>query len=207
MATTVKDEERTSKFAAVLKSANLGSPSEKSSPPRCKRLLPRWAVVTLATAAILGLGLAAVSSSGLLAQGSGGRRALTEKVRRADLVVSVAEDGNLESSHNVDVKCEIRGGSTILWIIRDGTEVKTGDELVRLDSSFIEDALTAQKITYEKAKAAEIDSRKAFDAAEIAVREYTEGTYLQTRQQLKATATVAKENRERPQEPLDHTGA
>ena len=113
------------------------------------------------------LGLVAASfKSNLLGGASATSNVLTEKVRKSDLVVSIAEDGNVESAHNVDIKCEVQGGSTILWIIKDGTQVKKGDELVRLDSSLIEDKINQQKIIYEKAKAAMIDAEKTYEAAE-----------------------------------------
>jgi RND family efflux transporter MFP subunit len=121
---------------------------------------------------------------------------LTEKVRKTDLVVSITEDGNVESAHNKDIKCEVQGGGVILWLIKDGTMVKKGDELVRLDSSSIEDRVSQEKITYEKARATKIEAEKNFNAAKIAVLEYVEGTFLQSMQDLKAKATVAKENLE-----------
>ena len=125
-----------------------------------------------------------------------GQNVLTEKVRKTDLVVSITEDGNVESAHNKDVKCEVQGSGVILWLIKDGTMVKKGDELVRLDSSTIEDKISQEKITYEKARATMIEADKNFNAAKIAVLEYVEGTYLQSMQDLKAKATVAKENLE-----------
>ncbi|MEX2111867.1 MAG: HlyD family efflux transporter periplasmic adaptor subunit, partial [Pirellulales bacterium] len=130
---------------------------------------------------------------------------LTEDVRRADLVVSITEDGTVESSHNTDIKCEVLGGSTILWIVTDGLNAKKGDELVRFDASVIEDQVNAQKILYEKARAAMIDAEKLYESAEIAVQEYKEGIYLQTLQQLEANVTVAKENLESSRNSLQHT--
>ena len=91
---------------------------------------------------------------------------LTEKVRKADLIVSITEDGNVESAHNKDIKCELQGGGTILWLIKDGTVVKKGDELVQFDSSAIEDKISQQKIIYEKARATMIEAEKTFEAAE-----------------------------------------
>jgi len=202
---TTEEEDRTSKFAAVLKTAGVGNSAAEKPPTKKRRKLPRWLMSTTVLAVILGLGMAAVSSSGLLEPAASGHQMMTEKVHRADLVVSIAEDGNVESAHNVDIKCEVKGGSTILWIVKDGTEVQTGDELVRLDSSSIEDLINAQKITYEKAKATMIDSENAFNAAKIAVQEYIEGTFLQSLQDLQAKVTVAKENLESAKNSLQYT--
>ena len=53
--------------------------------------------------------------------------------------------------------------------------MKKGEELVRLDSSLIEEKVSQQKIVYEKAKALMIDAEKTWKAADIAVAEYIEG--------------------------------
>jgi HlyD family secretion protein len=191
---TMEDEDRTSQFAAVLTSAS----SQAGSPPpaRRRRRIPRWATAGAVVTVVLVLGVAAAVKSDFLTPAVADGKALTEKVHRSDLLVSIAEDGNVESSHNVDIKCGVKGGSTILWLIRDGTEVQKGDELVRFDSSSIEDSINQQKITYEKARATMIESEKSFEAAKIAVNEYIEGTYVQGLQDLEAKATVAKENLE-----------
>jgi len=144
---------------------------------------------------LLGLTAAALKTTGL-GTSKGGGGILTEKVRRGDLIVSIAEDGNVESAHNVDVKCGVQGGATILWLIKDGTIVKKGDELARLDSSIIEDKISQERITYEKARALMIDAEKLHESAKIAVSEYEEGMYVQTMKDLEAKATVAKENLE-----------
>jgi HlyD family secretion protein len=190
---TREDEDRTSKFAAVLKSGPTGA----APPPRDIRRfrLSRWLTIGGVLVVILGVVAASVRNT-LLGSGQATGTVLTERVRKSDLVVSIAEDGNVESAHNVDIKCEVQGGATILWLISDGSFVKKGDELSRLDSSLIEEKIDQQKITYEKAKALKIEADKVYESAQIAVAEYLEGTYVQTLQDLNAKATVAKENLE-----------
>ena len=129
---TTEDEDRTSKFAAVLK--NSGTAGLNSPPPkRQRRRVPRWTVLGVIVLVVVGFATASVKST-LLSSSAPAQSVLTEKVRRADLVVSIAEDGNVESAHNKDVKCELQGGGTILWLIPDGAMAQKGDELVRLDS-------------------------------------------------------------------------
>ena len=115
---------------------------------------------------------------------SGKNKAMTHTVRRENLVVTVNDDGELKSASNVDVKCEIPGGSTILWIIPDGTVVTANQEIVKLDSSGIEEQLAAQTGVYERAFAAQIKANEDAAAAEIAVKEYVEGTYLKDLQEV-----------------------
>lgn len=194
MATSTRqDDQHASKFAAVLR-----TPTTASSPPPPERRriwLPRWVVISAVLLGILGLTAGTLKST-LIGSANVGVGALTEKVRRSDLIVSIAEDGSVESAHNVDVKCGVQGGATILWLIKDGTLVKKGDELARLDSSIIEDKISQEKITYEKARALKIDAEKLYESAKIAVSEYEEGMYVQTLKDLEAKGTVAKENLE-----------
>ncbi len=130
---------------------------------------------------------------------------MTEKVIRGNMVIVVTEDGNVESSSNVDVKCEVAGGSTILWLVKDGTRVHEGDDLVRLDSSSIEDQVNSQKIAYAKAEAAKIEAEKTFSASKIAVQEFLEGSYVQQIQDAEGKITVAMENLRSSQNSMQHT--
>jgi HlyD family secretion protein len=132
-------------------------------------------------------------------------KAMTHKVRRENLVVTVTDDGELQSASNVDVKCEISGGSTILWIIADGTVVEADQKIVELDSSGIEEQLAAQTGVYEKALAAQIKATEDAAAADIAVKEYVEGTYLKDLQEVESLITIAEENMRSAQNVLDHT--
>lgn len=66
---------------------------------------------------------------------------LTHTVTRGDLQVTVVEQGLLESSDNVEIKCKVRGRNTVLWVIDSGSFVQPGDELVRLDASFINEQI------------------------------------------------------------------
>jgi multidrug efflux pump subunit AcrA (membrane-fusion protein) len=121
------------------------------------------------------------------------------------LLITVTEDGNVESANNVDVKCEVAGGGTILWIVEDGKLVEKGEEIVRLDQSAIEDQLNAQKIVYNKAQASMIQAKEDHDAAEIAVNEYREGTFHKDMQACESQIKIAMENLRSAQNVLDHT--
>ena len=111
-------------------------------------------------------------------------------------MVSVTEDGNVESSHNVDIKCELQRRRHDLVSDQGRHDREKGDELVRLDSSADRRSDEPQEITYEKARATKIDAEKTFKAAKIAVDEYEQGTYKKDLQDLSAKLTVAKENLE-----------
>ena len=70
---------------------------------------------------------------------------LTYQVTRGDLLVTVTEDGNVESASNSDIKCQVAGGSSILWIVPDGSNVKKGDKLVELDASALDEQINQQR--------------------------------------------------------------
>jgi len=102
---------------------------------------------------------------------------LTHKVSRGDLSVVVTENGAVESSNNKEIKCMVKGGSTVLWVIETGTLVKPGEELVKLDQSQIEDKILQQKIVYENAVANTITAESDVAVAQTSITEYIEGTY------------------------------
>lgn len=112
---------------------------------------------------------------------------LTHRVTRGNLAVKVTENGTVESSNNEEIKCMVKGGSTVLWVIETGTIVKPGDELVRLDTSQIEDNILAQEIVYENALANKITAESDVAVAKKSITEYLEGTFIEER------STIEKE--------------
>ncbi len=143
--------------------------------------------------------------SGATSQASTVLSAATHKVQKGQLVVTVLEDGTIESAKNIDIKCEIAGGSTILWIIPDGTLVEQGAELVKLDQSGLEEQLRSQKGIYEKAVATQIQAREDAGAAGIAVEEYLEGVFVKEMQTVEAQIKIALENLRSSENILDHS--
>ena len=130
---------------------------------------------------------------------------LTATVQRGELVVTVTEDGSLESAVNIDIKCEVAGGSSILWIVDDGTQVKKGEKIIELDSAALEESINQQRIATEKARAAKIQADKDHAAAELAVKEYLNGTFVQAQQDQDANVTIAEENLRSAQNALEHS--
>jgi multidrug efflux pump subunit AcrA (membrane-fusion protein) len=131
--------------------------------------------------------------------------AITYRASRGDLLLTITEDGDLESASNMDVKCEVAGGSTILWIVEDGKQVKKDEVIVRLDDSILIDEVNAQRILYEKARAAKIQAEETHAAATIAVNEYVEGTYVSTVQTQEAAITIAMDNLRSAENVLQYT--
>lgn len=129
---------------------------------------------------------------------------LTHAVSVGDLIVSVTEDGTLESSNNIEIKCKVKGGSTVLSVVESGTVVKPGDELVRLDTSTIEDNINQQKITYQTALATFAQSESNVAVAEISITEYLEGTFRTELKTAQSNVAISEENLRVAQNTLAH---
>ncbi|MCA9264435.1 MAG: HlyD family efflux transporter periplasmic adaptor subunit [Planctomycetales bacterium] len=129
----------------------------------------------------------------------------TYVVEPTELLITVTEDGNVESALNIDVKCQVAGGSSILWIVPDGTEVKKGDKIVELDAAAIEDGINTQRIAVSKARSAMVQAEKNFEVAQIAVREYLEGTFVKELEDAETQITIAEENLRSAKNSLDYS--
>jgi HlyD family secretion protein len=129
----------------------------------------------------------------------------TEKVEKRDIRIVITEDGNVESSSNIDLKCRVEGGSQILTIIPDGTHVTKGTKLVTLSSAAIDEKITAQQIVVERGKAALFQAAEDLAVAEIALKEYLEGTYIKDLQTAKSAVVVQEQNVKTAENLFNHT--
>jgi len=86
----------------------------------------------------------------------------TARAVREPLLVSITESGEVDAKRSTIVRNEVEGMSTVVWVIEEGTLVKEGDELVRLDSADLEEKLRSQEMTYKTAKAAFEKADKAY---------------------------------------------
>ncbi|MCR4413672.1 MAG: HlyD family efflux transporter periplasmic adaptor subunit [Thermoguttaceae bacterium] len=128
------------------------------------------------------------------------------RVERGDYLHEITERGNVESASNIEVRCEVQSlgsaGTRILWIIPEGTYVKKGQEIVRLDSSALENDRTKQQIVRSNSEAAAIQARSEYTTAEIAKKEYLEGKFRQEQETLESEVFIAEENYRRAEEIL-----
>lgn len=119
----------------------------------------------------------------------------------------VLERGEIESSSNVEVRCEVRGrssstGTNILEIVPEGTWVDKGDFLVRLDDSLLQTQLIQQQIVCSNSESAAIEAGANLDSAKLALKEYAEGTFKEQVVQQESAIFVARENMRRAEEYL-----
>jgi HlyD family secretion protein len=164
-----------------------------------------WLVPVGVVVLVVLLAVAAFAMLSPRLEGEGNGEIITHRVARGDLLVTVTEDGTVESAENLQIKCEISGGTTILSLIEDGKEVEKGQILATLDSSKLDEDISQQKIAVEKARASFVQAEKDFNVAKIAIREYLEGTYKQELQNLESNITIAKENLSSAENTLQYT--
>ncbi|MDB4338820.1 hypothetical protein OAA19_01795 [Rubripirellula sp.] len=119
---------------------------------------------------------------------------LTHTIKRGKLIVSVTEQGTLESSNNTEIKCKIRGFSTVTYVVPTGTIVEEGQELVRLDTKVIEEQFSLTKTNTFIAEATLAESQANVEKAKIAIEAYEKGRYLSQLQQLEKELAAHQRN-------------
>ncbi len=117
----------------------------------------------------------------------GSSKVLTEKVIRGDFIHDVVESGEVESSENVEIRCDVKSrngaGTTIITVVPEGAFVQgphkndegkdvPGELLVQLDSSSMELEYQQEEIILNNKKAARDQAGNLLNAAESALREY-----------------------------------
>ena len=122
---------------------------------------------------------------------SGSRDIITYTVKPLTLDITVSERGQLESSKNQTVNCEVEGSTTIITILPEGSRVKKGDLVCELDSATLKDTLTNQKISTSEKEAAYQNAKLTREVAEISVIEYIEGTYKEDLATLEGEISLA----------------
>lgn len=131
---------------------------------------------------------------------------LLEEVTLGDFVLEFVEPGEIESAENVEIKSEVRSrsssGTSILEIVPEGTVVKKGDFLIRLDDASLQKDLLRQRISVHQSKAALVKATADVEAANLALQEYLSGSFRENEEQLESSEFVAKENLRRAQEYL-----
>lgn len=144
-------------------------------------------------------------------------------VKRSDFLVSLVEGGTLRAVHELIIRNELEGATTIVSVVPEGTTVKQGDLLVELDSSGLKEKISNQEVAvqnadgaYSKAKedleiqkltmdATVKDAQLKVEFALSDLEKYKEGDWPQTRRDVEARITIAQEEMQRAQDRLNWT--
>ena len=133
---------------------------------------------------------------------------LTAEVFRGPFEHRVLERGEIESSSNVEVRCEVQsraGGVQILEIVPEGTVVEPGQRLVRLDDAGLQQELIQQQIVVSNSQSTAIEAKATLDDARLALKEYEDGTFLELEEQQESAVFVAREDLRRAEEYLEYS--
>ncbi len=151
------------------------------------------------------LGVALATVVGVVAYGVFARpdpklldRPLTKVVSRGPFEHVVSEQGEIESSSNVEIRCDVKArgtsGITIISVVPEGSVVAQGEELVKLDSTALDQERIQQLIATNTAEAMSIQSKNTYEAAQIAKIEYLEGTFKQDELLILSEVFVAEQS-------------
>ena len=129
------------------------------------------------------------------------------KVTRGTFVHEIIGKGNAQSAKNVDVTCQVESnaGTTIIWLVPEGEQVKKGDRLVVLDSSDLEDKASTQQITCNTNTASVASSRASLRTAELSLEEYIEGTFEQEWMTIENEIYTAREEQKKEADSVAYT--
>lgn len=129
---------------------------------------------------------------------------LTYTITRGNLDVTVTEKGALESSDNTEIICKVRGQNTVTWVVENGTQVQPGDELVRLDTLYLEEQISDRKKFANWTRAGAESWRANMKLAEISIEEYTKGSFVTQKMNLEKDMRLSESNLLTAQSMLEH---
>jgi HlyD family secretion protein len=142
-------------------------------------------------------------------------------VKQGPLKISIAETGTIQPKEKLVVKNEVEGSTAITYIVDEGSTIKKGDLMIRLDSSTLSDKKVDQEIQVQKAEASniaaienyevtknqaqsDIESAKlAYDFAQLDLKKYIEGEYPDKLKEAESNITVSEEEVAQARDTLD----
>jgi HlyD family secretion protein len=142
------------------------------------------------------------------------------EVMRGSLPISVVERGNLKAANSIELKSEIEGSTTILLLVEEGKQVVEGELLCELDATGMVEKRVSQEITMQNAEASWIKSTQNLEIqksqnesdtatalrklafAELDIKKYTEGDWLNEEQTAKDNIVIAEEELKRAEDKL-----
>jgi HlyD family secretion protein len=175
-----------------------------------RRAVSRWTFMGAIATCGLGLGVLAWVVRSFTGPATSGEL-ITQRTVLGAFTHDVVERGELESSANVSVRCEVQSrvagsnGVKILEIVPEGTIVNKGDFLVKFDDAALQAERTTQQIALSSAEAAAAQSKNDLEAAIIAKKEYEFGEFETEQEKTNGEMLVASENASRAEEAVKFT--
>jgi len=141
-------------------------------------------------------------------------------VQKGPLTISVTTGGSVQSRDKEIIKSELEGNNTILWVIDEGKQIKTGDLLLEFDASelvnrhkeqevSVANTLSSMTITRERLDIVKGDCESSLLDCDVASRlakmdmvKFEEGDYPQQCRQYEAEISLANEELQRAVDKL-----
>jgi HlyD family secretion protein len=123
-------------------------------------------------------------------------------------VQEIVESGEIESSSNVEVRCQVGTGSAgiaLLEVVPEGTYVEPGDFLARVDDSNLKERLITRQIDVNMSQAALAQAKADLENAKLELQEYESGLFREEEEKLESEEFVARENLRRAEEYLQYS--
>lgn len=165
----------------------------------------------------------------VMAQGGGGdegqRATDIALVQMRDFDITTLAGGDLEARNQIEIRSELEKSTTIVELVPEGTRVRKGELLVRMNSDSIEDEIAEEELRVEEAslafEAAQTDvqiqtsdnesaMRKAeldLELKRLALEQWRQGEDKQTRQANELAIERAKRELERLTDKWEQTQA
>ena len=173
---------------------------------------PRHGIVTSVVVASVCLALALFAAWFFLGRGASEPTfaPLTATVDHGEFVAKVLDQGEIQSSSNAEIRCEVRsrnGKVAVISVIPEGTRVTGGDFLVQLDSSQFEKELQEQKIKVSTARTTLIKAKTALASAEATRNEYVQGLFPEQQKTIENEIYEAESEIKTAESELEQAGA
>lgn len=142
----------------------------------------------------------------------------THVLERRSFNVTLQEKGELKAANSREIKCQVEGRSTVIYLIPEGTIVKPGDLLVQLASNEIENNIRQQELQENSAQSAvdnavidldiqrqqnisDIEQAKLrVELAKLDLKKYEEGDWVQAQRDADIAIDQAELTLERRRE-------
>jgi HlyD family secretion protein len=145
----------------------------------------------------------------------------TFTVASGPLTINITGSGSVQSRDKAVLKSELEGNNTVIWVIDEGVNVKTGDLLLEFDASALVDKRNEQEITVattegnliiaqEKLEVTKgdcdanlLEREVAMSLAKMELEKYNKGDFPQQAREYDANIALADEEVKRAAEKLE----
>ena len=184
----------------------------------------RGLLVAGAAAALLAAaGLVAVSADASPSSARASGPADLVKAEPLSFVIDTTATGELEAKNQIEIRSRLEGQSTIVEVVPEGSEVKTGDVLIVLDSEDIKDQIAEEELRVESARndfesakssyeiqvaqnaAEELNAEREVGLAELALDQWVNGDHVKRIKQLDQAIESAERNFERLKKKFENS--